>query len=131
MSYWPNYKQNEAGIPETDTFVLKSCETKNSDYHLNEIEPYKALGEQDDVFPYMARFYGSWKQGSEYNIVLEFVGGGSLSKFFELSEQPTQAEDIMKFWKNILDIIKPVLRIHQLPKSNVMLLDVQDKVLQG
>lgn len=73
---------------------------------------------QNDVSCYMAKFYGSWVQGGIYHILVEYVEGGTLANFFRSAEPPTREEDIMKFWSNLLDLIKIVKRIHELPLAN-------------
>lgn len=110
--------QDERGAPVTNTFVLKTCQAKDAKSHHYEVEAYKALTHQIDISRHIARFYGSWVQFGMYNMILEYVEGGTLADFFQTVEPPTSEEDIGKFWRNLLDIIKVVERIHELPSSN-------------
>ena len=64
---------------------------------------------------HMARFHGSWRQGEHCNILREYVGGGTLTSFFNGTEPPTMMDDILEFWKNFIQFIKPIACIHRLP----------------
>lgn len=110
----------------TNTFVIKTCRAKDANYHHNEVEAHKALMHQTDISRHIVRFYGSWVQFGMYNMVVEYVEGGTLADFFENVEPPTSEEDIVKFWENLLDIIKVLGRIHVLRSSNN-----EQKYLQG
>lgn len=70
---------------------------------------------QDDVSDYMAKFYGSWFQDGHYNFLLEFVGGGTLTDFLQRVQPPTREEEILKFWTKLLDLVKIIERIHEVP----------------
>jgi len=73
---------------------------------------------QSDISHNMARFYGSWVQNQKYNMLLEYVGGGTLIEFFRRTKPPQTSEDRIKFWENLLDLVKPLSRIHELPISD-------------
>jgi serine/threonine protein kinase len=63
----------------------------------------------------MARFYGSWTQGETRNILREYVGGGTLTDYFARTEAPKTEAEILEFWKNFIQLIKPIACIHRLP----------------
>lgn len=115
----PAYNQlvgkGEESNVKTHSFVLKSCREREAEYHHNEVEAYSVLSEQEDVLPYLARFYGSWKHGDRYYMLLEFVDGGTLADFFARTGMPSQEEDIMNFWESLSKVVKPLARIHKLP----------------
>ncbi|KAF1948009.1 kinase-like protein [Clathrospora elynae] len=117
----PDYNfltRDDHNHPTTNFFVLKSCRADRSKFHNNEVEAYKALSSQtssDDVLQNIARFYGSWTQGDTCNMLLEYVGGDTLTRFFESNEPPTTEEDILKFWRNFIQIARPIARLHRLP----------------
>lgn len=86
--------------------------------HNNEVEAYRILLSYPsgrDAMQHMARFYGSWRQGESCNILREYVGGGTLTEFFKRTEPPTTKVDILEFWKNFIQFIKPIACIHRLP----------------
>lgn len=93
-------------------FVLKTCKKDKANLHHNEVTAYEALSTQTDVQPHLARFYGSWVQGDRYNMLLEYVDGGNLTKFLFNTEPPNTAKATMKFWKAFLEVVKPLVRIH-------------------
>jgi hypothetical protein len=51
-------------------------------------------------------------------MLLEYVDGGNLEDYFRKYEPPTRAEDILKFWGKLLDLIKPVMQIHRIPSPH-------------
>lgn len=51
---------------------------------------------------------------SSFNLLLEWADGGSLDNFFQNTEAPIIEEDYFHFWSNLLLIIKPLQRIHEL-----------------
>lgn len=106
--------------------MLKTCDEKDTEYHHKEVEAYKLLMNQEDNSQNMVRFYGSWIQNQTYHMILEYVGGGTLIDFFERTKQPSRYEDRIKFWRKLLELIKPVSRMHQ-PSSP----DEQHRYYQG
>ena len=73
---------------------------------------------QEDVSRNMALFHGSWIHNQTYHMLLEYVDGGTLMDFFRRTEAPSTDEDKIKFWERLLELIKPVLRIHEIPSSD-------------
>ena len=45
-------------------------------------------------------------------MLLEYVGGGTLTQFMSETEIPTGVEDIVHLWKGLLDLMVPLMRIH-------------------
>ncbi|KAF1953576.1 hypothetical protein CC80DRAFT_141675 [Byssothecium circinans] len=125
----PSYNllvERRDGIPTTNTFVLKTCRERDAEIHHNEVDAYKIMSGQADVEDHMPRFFGSWKQGQEYNMLLEYVGGGTLEDFFEQNEPPDRGEDSLKFWESMAQLVKLVSRIHKLPSP-----DYRQQFIQG
>lgn len=87
-------------------------------YYHCEVGAYKVMNRQTDILPNMARFYGSYRLGQTYNFFLEYVGGGTLDHYLRNTDPPTSAEDILKIWSQILDLIRVVERIHKVPNPN-------------
>lgn len=56
----------------------------------------------------------------------KYVNGGTLTQFLSKSETPTQDAQIMRFWTSLLELSKPLMRIHGLP-----LMDGGRSCLQG
>jgi serine/threonine protein kinase len=102
----------------TPTFVLKTCSSHAVQYHQREVHAYKAMGGQVDVMPNMVRFYGSWRQGNTYYMLLEYVNGGTLESFFQDTPSPTRQEEILMFWERLFDLVNLVARVHKHPNPN-------------
>jgi len=64
-----------------------------------------------DVAPNIVHFYGSWKHGDTYNLLLEFIPGDTLASLFTAAH-PTTIEEILSFWFSMTNILGPVCRIH-------------------
>ncbi|CAN9134019.1 unnamed protein product [Alternaria alternata] len=113
-----NYLFPDEPHPPTNVFILKSCPSDNTKLHNNEVEAYRTLlshSNGQDAMQNMARFYGSWIQRDNCYILREYVSGGTLTEFFERTQPPTSANDILKFWTNFIQLIKPISCIHRLP----------------
>jgi serine/threonine protein kinase len=109
--------------------VLKSYSSEFEDakiYYYNEIEAFKILMSEEKFEQNIVTFYGSWRQGTTYNILLEYADRGTLIDYFENTAPPTEYEDIISFWSALLDVTKGLKRIHELEYS-----EVGQKVIQG
>jgi serine/threonine protein kinase len=65
----------------------------------------------DDLSDNLVQLHGCWKQDETYNILLEYVGGGTLADVFRRSH-PTSKEDRLRFWSKLILVLNPVCRIH-------------------
>ncbi|KAF2115660.1 hypothetical protein BDV96DRAFT_492255, partial [Lophiotrema nucula] len=108
------HRQDEAESSPTSTFVLKTCHETHSTYHHNEVHAYKALNNHGGPLNNIVVFHGSWISHGTYNMLLEYVDGGTLTEFLKSTEPPTRVEDIVDFWSSLLDLIKPLIRMHNL-----------------
>jgi serine/threonine protein kinase len=61
----------------------------------------------------LVTFYGSWKHGNIYNVLLEYANGGNLLKFFQTVPAPTKAIEISQFWERLFGVIEALVAIHQ------------------
>jgi serine/threonine protein kinase len=104
----------------SNVFVLKTYKTKNAEqYYKNEVEGFKRLSSTGGrLDPNMIGFYGSYIQDDSYNVILDFADEGTLEQYFRNPGQPS-AEDILPFWRELFNVIKPLVRIHGIsPKSS-------------
>ncbi|KAI2476234.1 SPS1 Serine-threonine protein kinase [Pyrenophora tritici-repentis] len=121
VEVFPEYNyltQDEHDKPTTNVFILKSCRSNRRKFYDNEVETYRALSNHPtggDALQYIAHFYGSWTQGDTCNILREYVGGGTLTEYFNKTEPPMSKEHILKFWENFIQITKPIASIHHYP----------------
>jgi hypothetical protein len=118
--------QDEHVKPKSNTYFLKTCREKDAQYHYKEVEAYTILMRQEDVSCNLALFHGSWVHNQTYHMLLEYVDGGTLMEFFRRTEPPSAAKDKIEFWEKLLELIKPVRRIHEIPS-----LEEEGKCYQG
>jgi hypothetical protein len=109
--------QNEHFNANSNTYFLKTCREKDAPYHYKEVEAYMILMRQGDVSRNLALFHGSWIHNQTYHMLLEYIDGGTLMDFFRRTEAPSADTDRIEFWERLLDLIKPVLRIHEIQSS--------------
>jgi serine/threonine protein kinase len=91
--------------------VLKTCEVQHGNLHGNDVRAYTILRDHKDISNNIARFYGSWRQGDTYNILLEYIEGGTLEELFT-KDHGTTAWDMLSFWNKLFQVMDPVCRIH-------------------
>lgn len=73
------------------------------------------MHQSEDVSDHIVKFHGSWEQDGIYNLLLEYVEGGTLDSYFGVVEPPRSKEENLKFWGNLLNPIKILERMHKLP----------------
>ncbi|KAF2444639.1 kinase-like protein [Karstenula rhodostoma CBS 690.94] len=105
---------DEHGKPTTNIFALKTCNARGIEAYNVEVDAYRILSDQTDIRAHILHFYGSWSQCETYNMLFEYVSGGTLTQFMKNTKPPTQRELILQFWTSMLDVIKPLARIHAL-----------------
>jgi serine/threonine protein kinase len=92
-------------------YALKTWDNDNDELYDNEVQVYRTLWQHDDIANNIARFYGSWRQDRTYNVLLEFVEGGTLTALLD-KEHPISDQDLLQLWMNLVDILKPICRLH-------------------
>ncbi|KAF2735007.1 kinase-like protein [Polyplosphaeria fusca] len=102
----------------THTYVIKTCHEDDYTNHFNEVRVYELLRGKQGISNNLAKFYGSWRHDGKCHMLLEYVGGGTLNTYFQTTRPPETLEDLMIFWKNFLDLVKPVARLHELPRRD-------------
>ncbi|MCJ1271366.1 hypothetical protein MMC22_011266 [Lobaria immixta] len=101
-----------------NTYVLKTYNTKDAhDYYRNEVDAFKKLTEKP-TDQSLIKFLGAYKQGDIYNILLEYADCGTLEDYFQTVSPPSLGEDIIRFWKGLLNVIKALSRIHEIERPN-------------
>ncbi|KAH8707099.1 hypothetical protein GQ44DRAFT_763712 [Phaeosphaeriaceae sp. PMI808] len=98
------------GKPSTNTFILKSYRADKHELHYNEVRAYQMLSDMD-VANNIVQFYGAWKHGDKFNILLELVQGGTLTSLFE-RDPPENAPEVLCFWTDLIRLLEPICRIH-------------------
>jgi serine/threonine protein kinase len=78
-------------------------------------------------FAYIVRYLGSFEQNRKFTVILEYAEGGSLLDFFKKNQTPTDKDQLVKFWTNILDLLLGLNCIHEMSKPD----GVVEWVLEG
>lgn len=73
-----------------------------------EVNGFRSVKQSESII----KFYGSFIQGDDYNILLEFADRGSLEQYFEKESPPSRGADIIKFWEALFQLIKGLKAIH-------------------
>lgn len=89
--------------------MLKRYRAKEGEVHYKqEVDGFRSVKHADSII----RFYGSYKQGNEFNVLLEFADKGSLEEYFKRESPPSRGVDIIKFWEGLFQLIKGLKAIH-------------------
>ncbi|KAH8726019.1 kinase-like domain-containing protein [Phaeosphaeriaceae sp. PMI808] len=103
------------GLDEkTNNLVLKSCSRDNRRLYQNEVDSYQVLMRQPDVLPHIVTLHGHFEQHDTFNLVLEYVNGGTLETLFENGERPQSPTEILIFWSSFVKLFNPLYRMHEL-----------------
>lgn len=74
----------------------------------NEIEKFTTLGENK----YVVQYFGSFEQNGKLVIILEYANGGSLLDVFTNNQQPRNADQAIKFWEALMELVFPLHNLH-------------------
>lgn len=92
-------------------FALKTYRGKDAETAWeNEIKAFKKLQNRS---PKVIGFYTAFKQGNEYNALLEYADRGSLEDFMKSTEPPATMKDVLGLWKEILELLRGLKDLHQ------------------
>jgi len=64
------------------------------------------------------RFFGSYRHGNTFHIILEYANQGTLEDFFQNVTPPTNPDDIYVFWCNILQLLCALTTLHNVGKED-------------
>ena len=62
----------------------------------------------------MVKFYGCYLHNGRYNVLLEYANFGTLEDYFSQVNTPRSGRDIVVFWEGLLQILEPLMTIHDL-----------------
>jgi len=74
----------------------------------NEIDTLIMMGDKK----YVVQYLGSFEQNGKLVIILEYANGGSLLDVFMKDQQPRNADQVTKFWENLVDLLIPLHYLH-------------------
>lgn len=113
-------RRNQAhGVRPANTYVLKTYNTKDAkDYFENEVDAFRKLATKNGIEKSLIQFFGGYKQGDTYNILLEYADCGTLEDFFQNVTPPSLGEDIEMFWGRLFNVIQALSHIHKLARPD-------------
>ncbi|KAH9872121.1 hypothetical protein J1614_006383 [Plenodomus biglobosus] len=104
-------QKDQHDIPVTSQFVLKTYRKTTADTYDTERTAYRML-QHPDIAGYVPQCYGTWRQKDTHHILLEYIDGDNLAKLFT-QPHPADQADRVRFWSSLIDILKPLCRIHE------------------
>ena len=90
-------------------FVLKTYLKKDNINFLREEKQLRMLRQSQGL----VGFYGTYVQGSNLNIVLEYTDQGSLEDYFQAVKPPETFDEIFHFWAGLFKTIDALAAIHE------------------
>ncbi|KAF2473094.1 kinase-like protein [Lindgomyces ingoldianus] len=124
--------ENGKGVSRSHVYVLKVCSSRNQESYLNEVEAYTLLMQQEDrrgnneIGESMVKLFGCFRQRGAFHLLLEYADRETLESFLQNVEPPRTQQDLILFWRNFGQLIKPLQRIHELRCGSK-----QEKIFQG
>ncbi|KAH6674263.1 hypothetical protein B0J14DRAFT_35422 [Halenospora varia] len=112
---------------KTNTFVLKRYPKMAEIDYKQEVNGFRSVKQSESII----KFYGSFIQGDDYNILLEFADRGSLEQYFEKESPPSRGVDIIKFWEALFQLIKGLKAIHSVRPAHLNVNPENISVLSG
>ncbi|KAI3322542.1 kinase-like protein [Xylariaceae sp. AK1471] len=105
------------GSVHNDTFVIKTYRgDRGKRLYENERRAFVAL--QDNPSKHVIKCYGSFRQLKTYNLVLEYVSGGSLLEFYKDIPPPRCPQAIHDFWTSFQGLFEGLHHIHQITEHH-------------
>ena len=102
-------------FPKEYQFALKTYRSNRKDIYEQDRNAFEALRGQDRSK--LIQYYGSFKQGSTYNILLEYADS-DLNEFFADNRPPVTSKEIFGFWKGLIGVVDALQSIHELDVSD-------------
>lgn len=60
----------------------------------------------------MVKYHGSFIQGENFTIILEYADGGSLLDFYKTTQPPKEWDDLQSFWVAMFRLLESLAVIH-------------------
>ncbi|KAF2764907.1 kinase-like protein [Teratosphaeria nubilosa] len=84
-------------------------------YYDREVEAFMRLSNHQETLPSptMIGYYGSYIYRETYNIILEYANEGTFEHYMQKRQPPSEGDDIIAFWRSLLDVSKALSRLHE------------------
>jgi len=63
-------------------------------------------------------FYGSYRHGNAFHIILEYANEGTLEDFLQKVTPPTNPHDIYVLWRNMLQLLCALTVLHNVGRED-------------
>ena len=103
--------------PWPNTFVLKVYHSRGAEEQCRrEVEGFvhvrsRITGRDEQS---IIGFYGSYKHGETWNVILEYANEKTLEDYFKEHPTPRTGAEIYRFWKSLLPLNRALDGIHDL-----------------
>lgn len=68
---------------------------------------------------HIVKYHGSFVQNNNYSLVLDYVNGGNLAEYFQITMTPPTEHDAWLFWNSMSGVWKGLAGFHGLvPKDD-------------
>ncbi|KAL3425128.1 tein kinase 4-like protein [Phlyctema vagabunda] len=94
----------------SNLFVLKEYSTNDAQkYYDNETAAFDKI----KAHPHIIGYYGCFRRGGTFNVLLEYADKGTLKQFFERQAPPLGYPGLINFWKGQFNLIDALRAIHE------------------
>ena len=90
--------------------VIKKFPRANRHNFDAELEALAALSRRPSQ--HIIQCMGSYVQGNNYNLILEYANRGSLKEYLQSSSPPCSAPNLLCFWKSMVGVLEALHQIH-------------------
>lgn len=109
---------------QSNTFVLKEYSTLDANqYYENETAAFNKIGTNPNIIGY----YGSFRRGDTFNVILEYADQGNLKEFFQKQDPPSTGELVIQFWEGLFKLIDALRTVHNVEQFS----EEGPRILQG
>src|ERR1700679_361555 len=90
--------------------VIKKFPSANRHNFDAELEALAALSRRPSQ--HIVQCMGSYVQGNNYNLILEYANRGSLKEYLQSSSPPCSAPNLLHFWNSMVGLLEGLHQIH-------------------
>ena len=96
-------------------------DTRNEVQYRNEVAAFAKFRNEttrNEGSDALIGFYGSFKHGDSWHLLLEYANGGTLSRLFQTDEKPDTGRDIKTFWFRLFELLRSLSMLHDVKVKN-------------
>lgn len=110
------YRNQKPPDVNPHTFVLKTFENEIPDgkeQYDQELKSFASILHAGND-PNIVSFFGSFKHGDTFNILLEYANEGTLEDLMQNKQPPTSPGDLHELWGALLRLLQGLTTLHNL-----------------